>query len=141
MLISWLFNHRPRHKTLNLNHVVAQLVVTLFEAGDLAPLVNTLEDDRDEFGMREVASAINTLCRLSANQARAITEDLVEVVMIKLKNQVLVSEMLEILALLSTNLNSIRGWLRWMSYRPFDVINHALMNIQKRKWFNFIGTE
>lgn len=83
-------------------------MAALFEASALVPLIAMLEDEGDGFGMKEAASAILNLCRLKENIARAIDEGVVEVVMIKIKNEVLVGEMMEILALLATDSNAIR---------------------------------
>lgn len=92
--------------------VVTDLVHELYEDINLTLLIRMLENNGDEFGefgMRDDADAIRMFCTLHVNRVRAIREGVVEVAMMKLKNQVLKKEILEILALLLTNLNSIKG--------------------------------
>ncbi|XP_047943199.1 U-box domain-containing protein 9-like [Salvia hispanica] len=72
------------------------------ECGGLVALISLLENG-EELEMKEAASAVHSLCTLPSNKERAIGDGGVRVVMENIKEGVLVSEMVEILALFATD--------------------------------------
>ncbi|XP_041991862.1 U-box domain-containing protein 9-like [Salvia splendens] len=70
--------------------------------GGLVALISLLEKG-EELEMKEAASAVHSLCTLPLNKERAIGYGGVRVVMEKIEEGVLVSEMVEILALFATD--------------------------------------
>lgn len=72
------------------------------KSGALKPLVDLLEDGHP-LAMKDVASAIFNLCILHENKMRAVRSGAVRVILEKIKNRMLVDELLAILAMLSTN--------------------------------------
>lgn len=72
----------------------------------LKPLISLLEEGHP-LTMKDVASAIFTLCMMHDNKARAVKEGAIRVIMMKMKNRVHVDELLAILALLSTHQKAV----------------------------------
>ncbi|KAL2941208.1 U-box domain-containing protein 9 [Bienertia sinuspersici] len=76
------------------------------ELGALKPLINLLEVGH-ESTLKDVASAIFNLCKKRENRGIAVREGAIKVILLKIKERVHVSEMLAILALLSTHHTAI----------------------------------
>lgn len=72
----------------------------------LKPLIDLLEEG-NPLAMKDVASAIFTLCMMHDNKAIAVKDGAVRVIMAKMKNRVHVDESLAILALLSTHQKAV----------------------------------
>lgn len=76
------------------------------ELGALKPLIDLLEEGH-ESAMKDVASAIFNLCKSRENRGIAVRDGAVKVILEKIKERVHVSELLAILALLSTHHTAI----------------------------------
>ncbi|KAK5841096.1 hypothetical protein PVK06_010004 [Gossypium arboreum] len=75
-------------------------------SGVVAPLLELLHEGHPS-AMNDVALAIFSLCKVSENRTKFVETGAVEVIMQKIKEGVLVDELLVILALLSTNREAI----------------------------------
>lgn len=76
------------------------------KSGAIKPLIDLLEEG-NPLAMKDVASAIFTLCFLHENRGRAVRDGVVKVIMKKIANNVLVDELLAILAIVSTHQRAV----------------------------------
>ncbi|XP_010243171.1 PREDICTED: U-box domain-containing protein 9 [Nelumbo nucifera] len=76
------------------------------KSGALKPLINLL-DEGHPLAMKDVASAIFNLCIMHENKARAVNDGAVKVILKKIKNHILVDELLAILAMLSSHQKAV----------------------------------
>ncbi|KAI9071482.1 hypothetical protein K1719_046551 [Acacia pycnantha] len=77
------------------------------KSGALKPLIDLLEEG-NPLAMKDVASAIFTLCVVLENKARAVREGAVSVILKKISSRVCVDELLTILALLSSHQKAVQ---------------------------------
>ncbi|XP_054784611.1 U-box domain-containing protein 9-like [Prosopis cineraria] len=80
------------------------------KSGALKPLIDLLEEGHP-LAMKDVASAIFTLCVVHENKARAVREGAVSVILRKISSRVYVDELLTILALLSSHQKAVQDML------------------------------
>ncbi|CAO2836615.1 unnamed protein product [Amaranthus hypochondriacus] len=80
--------------------------ILIADSGALKPLLDLVESG-NESAMTDVTSAIFNLCKKRENRSKAVHEGAIKVIMNKLKERVFVSNLLSILALLSTNHRAI----------------------------------
>ncbi|KAK9057458.1 hypothetical protein SSX86_022293 [Deinandra increscens subsp. villosa] len=76
------------------------------KAGGLRPLIDLL-DEGHGLAMKDAASAIFNLCIAHENKTRAVRDGAISVLLDKIRDRVLVDELLSILAMLSSNQNAI----------------------------------
>lgn len=76
------------------------------ESDALKPLIDLLEEGHP-LAMKDAASAIFNLCKAVENRGRAVHDGAVKVILQKIKDQVLVDELLTILALLASHKGGI----------------------------------
>lgn len=74
--------------------------------GALKPLIDLLEEG-NPLAMKDVASAIFNLCVVVENRGRAVRDGAIKVILEKIKDRVLVDELLAILAFLSSHHEAI----------------------------------
>ncbi|KAL9248176.1 hypothetical protein vseg_021529 [Gypsophila vaccaria] len=77
--------------------------VLIGDAHALTPLVNFLQEEGHPVAMKDAAAAIFSLCRLSENRRRAISGGAIKIMLSKIRDGVLVGELLSILALLAAH--------------------------------------
>lgn len=75
-------------------------------AGAVEPLIDLL-DEANPLAMRDAASAVFSLCIILENKRRAVQEGAVPVIVKKIKDHVMVGELLAILALLSVHQKAV----------------------------------
>lgn len=75
-------------------------------SGAFKPLIDLL-DEGPPFAMNDAASAIFNLCFAHENKAKAVNEGAVKVILQKIKDHILVDELLAILAMLSCNQKAV----------------------------------
>ena len=77
------------------------------KSGALKPLIDLLEEGH-ALAMKDVASAIFTLCVMHENKARAVRDGAVRVITGKITSRIHVDELLAILALLSSHHKAVQ---------------------------------
>ncbi|XP_062175591.1 U-box domain-containing protein 9 [Alnus glutinosa] len=76
------------------------------KSGALGPLIDLLEEGHP-LAMKDVGSAIFSLCMINENKARAVREGAVRVILKKITDRIHVDELLAILAMLSNHQKAI----------------------------------